>query len=211
MKKFALLFAIALASLSVRSQASVTINLEVAQLLTSGSAAIPNGCLIELIGDTSTTFGAPTASSFTGTDPNEVVLDSFAMNSASVGIAGDFEQQIVLTLTGSGVPPDAGSDLLLRWFPTLTTSSSTPGAGTSYGQFTTTAVENGSNIAWVIPANGSTDALKFLTVSQGGSEANSTGVANLVVGGAVPEPSSLAAIGSIIVCGGAVALRRRRA
>jgi hypothetical protein len=164
-----------------------------------------------LIGDTSTTFGAPTPTSFTGTDPNEVVLDSFALNSATAGVAGGFIQSIVLSLTGSGVPPDVGTDLLLRWFPTLTTSSSTPGAGTTYGQFTTTAVENGSGIAWQLPASPANDDLNFLTVSEGGTEANSKGVANLVVGGAVPEPSSLAAIGSIIVCGGAVALRRRRA
>jgi MYXO-CTERM domain-containing protein len=208
MKRTSLVFASLLALVCVRSHATtVTLNLEAAQLLTSGSITIPNGCLIQLLGDTSTTFGAPTSSSFTGTDPNEVVLASFAMDSSTVGVAGDFKEPIILTLTGTGFPPDAESDLLLRWYPTLTTSSSTPGSGTSYGQFRTDSIENGSNIAWVLPASG-TKALNFVTISQGGTEPNSAGVANLIIG-AIPEPSTVSfAFAALALL--APALRRRR-
>jgi len=224
MKKTLLFAAVALALMHAQSRAAeVTLNLEAGQLLTSGSVTIPNGCLIQLIGDTSTTFGAPTASSFTGIDPNEVAIASFAMNSSSVGTSGDFLEHIVLTLTGDGVPPDAGSVLLLRWYPTITyasynpaqpaisysdyTPSIAPGADTGYGQFRTDAVQDGSNIAWVLPATG-TVALNFLTASQEGSEPNSAGVAVMIVA-AVPEPGTFSLMAMALGIGG-VALRPRR-
>jgi hypothetical protein len=212
MKKTLLFAAAALGLMHAQSCATeVTLNLDAGQLLTSGSVAIPDGCLIQLLGDPSTTFGAPTASSFTGADPNEVVLASFAMNSSSVGTAGDFLEPIVLTLTGDGVPPDKGSDLLLRWYPTITYASYNasigPEAGTSYGQFRTDAVEDGSDIAWVLPGSG-TVALNFLTVSQpNGTEPNSAGIAGMTVAN-VPEPGAFSLMGVALGIGG-VALRRR--
>jgi hypothetical protein len=149
-----------------------------------------------------------------GTDPNEALLWSGTTNSATLGIAGSFRDAITITLDASGTAQGnldsyTNADLLLRWYPTLTLSSSVPGAGTTYGQFRTDAVENSSDIPWQVPSSGA-DNLNFLTVASGvGTEPTSTGVASLVVA-AVPEPSSLAAFGSLIVLGFAF-LRRRRA
>jgi len=212
-KKPLLLVASILALITAQGHAdTVTITLEAAQLQTSGSAAIPNGALIELLGDTSTTFGAPTASSFTGTDPNEAVLWSGTANSTTLGIAGSFRDAITITLDASGTAQGSlqsyvGADLLLRWYPTLTASSSTPGSGTTYGQFSTTAVENSSNIAWVVPSSGAYN-LNFVTSNEGGSEPSSAGVANLVIG-AIPEPGTLSLMAGAFALGVSV-LRRRK-
>jgi hypothetical protein len=143
-----------------------------------------------LIAGTSSSFASPTATSFTGGDSSEVVLASFLENSASAfGEPGGFQDTLGLTLTGNGSAPDSGSFLMLRWFPTITGTSTAvgPGGGTTYGQFRTNAVENGSSIAWVLPASGNV-SLNFETAAVGGSEANSAGVANLVV--PVPEPAT---------------------
>ena len=210
MKRSLLLVAAALALMSARSRAdTVTIVLEGAQLLTSGSTPIPDGSLIQLLADDSTTFGLPTPTSFEGTDPNEVLLDSFAMDSATVGVAGDFKESITLTLETSPTEPFVGADLLLRWYPTLTTSSAAPGEDTPFGQFRTDAVENSSDIAWVVPSSGNYN-LNFITMSQSPSspEPNSAGVASMTVG-AVPEPSSFTMVAGAVAIG-AAALRRRR-
>lgn len=207
MKKIALLVAAALALITVHSQAQqVQLNLEGAQLLTSGSTAMANNMLVELIEDTTTTFGAPTPTSFVGTDPNEAVLWSGTVSSGQSGVAGGFGP-VQITLSGASLT--TGDYLLLRWFPTLSLSASSPGANTTYGQFRTNAVENGSDIAWQVPA-ASADPyqLNFLTVSEGGTEPNSAGVANLTVT-SVPEPASLSLIAGAFSVG-ALALRRRK-
>ncbi len=213
MKKIFVPVAAILALLPARGHAdTVVITLEAAQLLTSGSTAIPNGSLIELLADTSSTFGAPTAASFTGADANEVLLWSGTENSAVLGVPGDFKQTITLTLNTSPTEPFVGADLLLRWFPTLTASALDPGAGTSYGQFRTASVENGSNIGWLVPSSGDYN-LNFITASQavgGTPEPNSAGVANLIVA-AIPEPANLPVLaGAFAALAGVFALRRRR-
>ena len=216
MKKRILFIAAMLALVSAHSQAdTVTINVAGGQLLTSGSTAVPNNMLIQLLGDTTSTFGAPTAGSFTGTDPNEVVLWSGTVSSVNSGFAGGFSSKVVLTLGALGAAENTGSYLMLRWYPTLSVSASTPGGGTTYGQFdnsgnTTPDAASGSDIDWQVPAtSGNAYTLNYLSVSEGGDEPNSAGVANLTVG-AVPEPTTFSFVAGALALSALVARRRRR-
>ena len=109
----------------------------------------------------------------------------------------------------SYVPPNgssaiAGGDPLYLWV----FNNASPSAATQWGVF-----DGGSN--WEFPT--SFPYVASLTTTTGtailGSEITSgsnTGDFELATVGAVPEPSSLAAVGSIIVFGSAFALRRRR-
>jgi hypothetical protein len=208
-------FAAVLALMSTRSHAgSVTINLIADYLQTSGSIPVSDGMLVQLVGDTTSTFGAPTATSFTGTDPNEIVLWSGVVEAGQLGQAGSLSDPITLTLGALGAAENTGDYLMLRWYPTLSLSASTPGAGTSYGQFNnngsaTPDAASGSDIAWLIPASAASPyALNYFNTLEGGDEPVSAGVANLKVA-AVPEPTTLALmVGSVAV--GAMFLRRRR-
>lgn len=220
-QKIILIVAAVLALLSVRSQAltasiaplTVTITLESAQLQTSGSAPIPNGALIQLLGDTSTNFGAPTVGDFEGTDPDETLLWSGTAYSGTLGIAGSFRDAITLTLDSSGeaqgyLQSFTGADLLMRWFPTLTGTSTAASLvnGTTYGQFRTSALENSSNIEWAVPTSGNYN-LNYVNAAEGGAEPTSTGVASYVVE-AVPEPNSMVAM--VAGVGGMLLFLRRR-
>ena len=195
---------------SAKSQA--TINIEVqAGVLTNitGTTNVPVGGLLELIATPSgsvSNFAAPTPDSFVSGD--NIVVASFAMN-YNTGITGVTDNSFPLTLQNTLSPSsstafDQGDPLLLRWYPSLTMSSTSPGLGTTYGQFRTDATVDGGN-AWITPADGGTATLVLFTQSVGGSQVNSTGYASNVV---VPESSSGALI--LIISIGAACLRRGR-
>ena len=222
MKKIVVLtlFVFALACAGARAQGTSSI------VLTSGSLAIKDGYLVQLLADTSGSFGDPTTTSFTGTtDPNEVVLDSFAMDDTTTSISGVFQKDITFNLgTGAGQIP-AGTSLMLRWYPnilysTYNPSTSVPGA-TNYGQFTTTSKEYASDpnpqtaTAWTVPASGDYNYdVWFLTTNEDSNgpgaatnvPLNSAGLATLST---VPEPASISLIAGAIGLG-AIAVRRRR-
>ena len=191
-----------LVATAMSGSASVTINLGAGQLFQSdGTTAIPAGSLIQLVASTAdSTFTAPSPTSFTGSSADDVVLASFGTPDST----GFFTEPITFNLSGS---LDAGDPLLLRWWPTLTTSSSAPGGGTPFGQFRTDATENFSDTGWFVPADGSTITLNFLDSSAEGSEPNSAGTASFTV---VPEPAStlLFFIGGVATA--ARAWRKRR-
>jgi len=200
-----LLFAAA-AFFTVSARAAITINLTAGILYQAdGTTPAPDGTLLQLVASTTdSTFTAPTPASFTGGSSDDVVVASYALNHNTTGSAGGDFHSLQLTLSGNW---NAGDPLLLRWWPTLTTSSSTPGANTTYGQFRTDATENGSTTGWVTPADGQTVSLNFLDQAAGGTEPNSAGKASLTTA-AVPEPSTYA----LIVAGGFVCawMGRRR-
>ena len=186
---------------SISAHATITINLGADKLFQSnGTTPIPTGSLLQLVvSTTDNVFTAPTANSFVGNSADDIVLASFASQSN-----GTFGGPIVFSLSGN---LNAGDQIMLRWFPTLTLASSSPGAGTSFGQFRTNNIENFSDIAWVVPADGSTVSLNFLDIAGGGSEPNSAGTASLLTA-AIPEPSSVA----LAIFGGTsliLAVRRR--
>ncbi len=190
-------------------------------LLTYGSSTnptnVPVGGLLQLIASPSgsaSNFVAPSSTSFVGGD--NIVVATFAMNYNS-GTAGETTNNPVITLqnTGASSPTtfDAGDPLLLRWYPTLTTASTAPGAMTAYGQFRTDLTTDGGS-AWVAPANGTSNyALYLITQSIGGGQPNSAGYAGLTVGSAaVPEPSAglLCGVGLVIAFGARQTMRRLR-
>ena len=191
---------------SVSGFASITINLGAAELVQSdGTTPIPAGSLLQLVASTTdNVFTAPTAESFIGGSADDLVIASFGSNN-SAG-PGSFTGPITFNLSGN---LSSGDQIMLRWYPTLTTASSAPGGTTPYGQFRTDSVENFSDIAWVIPADSATVSLNFLTQSDGGTQPDSAGTANLVTPAPIPEPSSVA----LAVVGGAalVGMLRRRA
>jgi hypothetical protein len=206
--KSTLLIAILLLT-SLGARASITINLGGDELFQSnGTSPIPLGSLIQLVASTTdNTFSNPTSTDFLGGSSDDVILASFASNNALGN--GSFVEPITFNLTGNLT---TGDQLLLRWWPSLTTASSTPGSGTSFGQFRTAAVENFSDINWTVPADGSTVALNFLDTSSGFAttpEPDSAGAASFITTAAVPEPSTYAS--TLLGLGGLglVTLRRR--
>jgi hypothetical protein len=129
-----------------------------------------------------------------------------ALNNAVVANGGDHQQNVTFTLNTNNIT--AGDLLLVRWYPTLTTASTQPGPGTTYGEFRTNAIESGSTINWTVPADGTNNNLSFLTATYGGAEPDAAGRASLTVS-AVPEPSSY--ISAVLgLAGLGVTILRRR-
>ena len=197
--------AICLLGLTSITHASVNIEIDAGLLETAlGTSTIPANGLLQLITTPSgspANFSAPTATSFTSGD--NVVLESFAANFKSSGVTGEIDNTFTITLqnTGASTPTtfDQGDPLLLRWYPSLTTSSTAPGLGTTYGQFTSTTGETVGSVsgsAWATPADSQSITLLFITQNDGGSYANTLGQANNMVN-AVPEPSTYFMVGFI--------------
>jgi len=187
---------------STKLIASITITLTAGELYQSnGVTPMADNGLIQLIADTGADgFTAPSNSSFVGGSPNDIILASFALDHNTFGSSGCFSNLINYTLLA---PVVAGNQLMFRWFPLLTISSSQPGV-TSYGQFTSlTATDFGNG--WIVPADGGVIDLNLLTLGQGGSHAESYGVANLLV----PEPTSFAMLGSGLLMIGSMIRRRK--
>ena len=182
------------------ARATVTIELDAGVLRNAtGTATVPQGGLLQLIGSragANGTFAAPTATSFTGGD--NLIVASFGFNQGGAGfVAGETDSTVVFSLESTASTPsptlfDAGDAVLLRWWPSLTTASTTPGLGTTYGQYRSATGADGG-LVWVSPADGLSfsvpNGLNFLTAAAGGPELDITGFATNVVT-AVPEPSS---------------------
>ena len=181
---------------------------------TTGTTPEPNGGLLQLIASPSGTFSAPTSTSYVTGD--NVLLTSFAMNSnggATGYTSNDFNN---FSLKTSSYTITAGEAIMLRFYPSLTLAAqpAAPTLATTYGQVRSSMAETGitdnSQTAWVIPSAGSTVDFDYVTVSagQGGTYANTSAYAtNVVLAGAIPEPSTYALLG----CGlaGLIALRMR--
>ena len=198
---FLLLFA------AITGRADVTINLGFGDLYFADDTTFaPVGSLVQLVASsTDNIFTSPTATSFTGDSSDDVILASFPVNDP-VNDPGEFTAAITLTYSGTLNP---GDQILLRWFPSLDSSATAPGAGTQYGQFRTDLVEteNGSDTAWVLPGNGDTISLNLLTIAAGGTRPESDGAANLMI---VPEPSTSALLIAALGCAAFVRFRVRR-
>src|SRR5262249_35268203 len=102
-----------------------------------------------------------------------------------------------------------GKDLLLVWNDkSYTPAAPGPGGGIRFNTFRTDSIDsaNGSTAAWILPPNGTTNALNFLTIAEGGSSAELAGATTQITA-AVPEPASLAI--AVLGCGLMLGRRRR--
>lgn len=179
--------------------ASATLNFTLGILSDSTGTAIPDGSLLQVIAaPTSSTFANPTTTSFLGGSSDEYLLFSGSFNSSSIGISGATQQPVTIDLNTT---PVGNYAILVRWYPSLTTSNSAPGS-TTYGQF-----GYPEDSTWFIPSGGGTVGYSFLTTSAGGSYPDSMGQASNTIT-PVPEPSSYALI--IGFCTVLIAMRHRR-
>lgn len=179
---------------------TVTMVFTVGILANAGGTALSDGSLVQLIASPDATFAAPTDTTFVG--GNDVLFYSAGFDSSTIGTPGGAQ----ITLTGLSLTtyPIATYKLALRWFPTLTTAATTPGASTAYGQF-----DFNSDATWVAPSAGNSDNYTMLTTAASGSLPNSTGYASLTTA-AIPEPSTYAALAGLAALA-AAAWRRRTA
>ena len=210
-KRLALCFCLITMPTLLKATVAVEIDAGILRNAT-GTSPVPVGGLLELIASPSgsaANFSAPTATSFVSGD--NIVVATFAMNYAvQTGETDSFVTLVLQNTTGpaSATTFDAGDPLLLRWYPTLTTASTSPGIGTTYGQFRSDTGELGGS-AWVTPADGSSISLVFNTMAAGGTHAEATGYASNVVV-SVPEPTTTGIIGGAAIgLLGLVKLRRR--
>lgn len=206
-----------LASSSIFGATTVTFDVQADTLRTSTGAIASDG-VVMLVADTSGVgnFGAVqtgsslTAGSFLDSGGKDLVLYSNTIQNTTQ-TAGAFTAFTPSITPGAGIYSKlaSGDPLALLWFPTLTSTSSTAAAGTSYGIYTGNGDADGSN-SWVTPSSTSSGYKLYMFTQSAqlatGTNANSIGDATLTVG-AAPEPSRaiLAALGM-----GALLLRRRR-
>ena len=195
---------------------TATINFATGQLLMSdGTTFVPNGCLLQIVASGADgTFSTPLPGQYVSGD--DVLLASFFLDTSTTGgtpgstfAALTFNFAAGFTIGGYNAQAVAGQTFELVWYPTISTF--TNGAltlGSTYGVFRSATIQPGSDIAWVVPAAGTTNGLQFLTASLGGPNPNSAGTASFTV---VPEPASLALtlLGGAAVLG--AAFQRRRA
>ncbi len=179
-----------------------TLNFTLGELQDAHGNPLADGALLQVISlaPGGGTFGTPSAGSFLG--ESEVLLWSGSWDSSTTGIPGAMVFSLNLTVQdalGNGLLPREFAPLLIRWYPTLEASVSTPGA-VAYGEY---------NAGWVLPAIGTLVDYTYLSESLGGSDANALGLANRQIV-AVPEPGP-AGLMLLALLGGLLTARRRRA
>jgi len=139
-----------------------------------------------------------------GGGTGDYILGAFN-TSADSGQQGLLSENVTQTLNTHGIT--AGENVYVLWFPTLTLSATTIGAGVSYGGYggaAATAIADGG-APWTVPVSG-TVSMNALTSDNGGATSQTSLDASFVT--PVPEPSSIALV--LIGLFGAVGLVRRR-
>lgn len=185
--KSIVLATLALAAVSTSAHA-LSIGIDAELLKTADGQAMSESGLVVLTAVTNGSQFGPTATSFTG--ENEIVLGKWDLSAfATPGVFDAFAANLSFIDGWNENDP-----LRLYWYPTLTLSSTAPGAGTSYGTYSDAVGLDGS-AAWLTPTESATISLYFYTndatfLSPGGSNDADAGLANLTVS-AVPEPSNL--------------------
>lgn len=196
---------LSLAIAPVASFGAIAVNFSGVAFLDSLGNTVPDGTLVQIIASTAdAVFSDPTPISFVSNDDR--IIASFSVDAGTSGVAGGTVAALIIPDYSTFAGFTLGDSLMLRWFPSLTIGATQPGI-TSYGSYRTDSILDGSNIAWIAPADaGGTWTLSVISVDFGGSTSNAMMTASLVV---IPEPSSFAALAGLAVLG-VVATRRRR-
>lgn len=217
---------IAAASFASSASAAVTINFGMGDAYSgpsTSSAAFPSGGLVNLLALESGTWTGTfpdlvsTFSNLTnGFTPAGVTRAAFAGATVNSGL---IDAAFGFSYSGNF---NAGDELLVVAYPTLTTASSSPGPNTPGFFFRTTLVADGSDIAYVAPADGGPYGLLSYTIAQGGSFPNgqftsgagaAAGSGTGFIGGGfttVPEPSTYALLAISAAAFGGYMIRRRK-
>lgn len=206
--------------------ASVTINLGLGTMYsgtTTGSSTFANGGLITILAVTNGTWAtlpsllgyssladvfANTTSEFAPT--NTVLVGKIGNNDGSG--PGVTANTFIYNYSGGF---QQGVELLAVGYSTLTTNSVSPGQSTLGFFFRTASVIDGSDIAWIAPADGGLFTLAAYTSDLGGSVPDNTFTSgNGAQGGngftTVPEPSTYALLALSAMGMGGYMIRRRR-
>lgn len=218
MKKLLLLLALfsTAGAVALRAQTvagTVQLTFDLGLLTDSGGNALADGSLIQIIASyDNTTLASPTSTDFLGGDSSSVILWQGGLDSSVTGIPGTTTVQLSdLTIYANGTPGHyltAGDSLFVRWYPALTTASSTPGV-TSFGQYGYSAVSGATlDTTWVIPAAPAAVDFQLLTTDVGGLLATSAGKAANTTS-AVPEPATTAGLMALAAFAVGAVIRRR--
>ncbi len=179
---------------SARPVGDFTINFAAGILTASNSTPLANGSLVVLLTNgLNGSFSAPSSTAFVTGD--DVLLGSFGTNSVDFDTAGGLIATLHPTFSGALT---TGQQLMVRWFPSLTTASLAPGAGASYGEYSYLTGNLESDPSdWVLPGLGGIINPSLATASINGSSPNSAGQALLTI----PEPSTCALLSGLAVLG----------
>ncbi|MCX6840474.1 MAG: PEP-CTERM sorting domain-containing protein [Verrucomicrobia bacterium] len=205
---------------SHQAMGTVTLDIQTANLRTSGGTVVPANTTMILVSDTDG-FSSLAGLSNELLNLNLAVGSTFGTNSKILNVlgasdlnSGDFgynqNKSYDLTALGlTGGTGTSGTDLAILWFPGLTgTAAQTLGNGQSFGFYRSDIVDgpSGGSFSFNMPTDGSTTSIYALDTNLGGGIAPSTFNATGTVG-AVPEPSRsmLAALGLACLIG-----RRKR-
>ena len=205
---------------SHQAMGTVTLDIQTANLRTSGGTVVPANTTMILVSDTDG-FSSLAGLSNELLNLNLAVGSTFGTNSKILNVLGasdlsngDFgynqNKSYDLTALGlTGGTGTSGTDLAILWFPGLTgTAAQTLGNGQSFGFYRSDIVDgpSGGSFSFNMPTDGSTTSIYALDTNLGGGIAPSTFNATGTVG-AVPEPSRsmLAVLGLACLIG-----RRKR-
>jgi hypothetical protein len=206
---------------SHQAMGTVTLDIQTANLRTSGGTVVPVNTTMILVSDTDG-FSSLDGLSADLLNLNLAVGSTFGTNSKILNVLGasdlsgngDFgynqNKSYDLTALGlTGGTGTSGTDLAILWFPGLTgTAAQTLGSGQSFGFYRSDIVDgaSGGSFSFNMPTDGSTTSIYALGTNLDGGIAPSSFNATGTVG-AVPEPSRsmLAVLGLACLIG-----RRKR-
>ncbi len=218
MKKHIIATAIAAALASQAAVASVTINFGMANAYGSTNTSTPFAAtgLVNLLSlDSGTWAGLGDLNALFTSLTNSFTPAGVTLAGQFVaGSSGSLDGAFVFNYSGNF---NAGDQLMIVAYPTLTLASVNPGLNTPGFFFRTDLVVDGSDIAYVAPSDGFSGSLFSYTIDQSGTFANDQFTSGAGAAGGsgfttVPEPSTYALLAmSGLALGGYIVRRRNRA